>query len=111
MPELSEKQIENAILNYLAYVDGFFWKNNSVGIYDAKKGLYRKSRNKFAINGVSDIIGVYKGRAVFIEVKAKRGRLSPSQVKFLDEVKKQGAIAGVAKSVDDVIELLELKAD
>lgn len=53
--------------------------------------------------GVSDILGIYKGRFLAIEIKAPGGRLSPAQKIFLDNVKEEGGVAILAYSVDDVI--------
>ena len=64
-----EKPIENQILNLLKLLGVYCWKNQSVGIYDKAKGVYRKSNNKHHINGVADIIGVISGRFLAIEVK------------------------------------------
>ena len=54
--------------------------------------------------GVSDIIGIYKGKFLAIEVKTEKGRLSKHQEEFLDHVVWNGGIAIVARSVDDVFE-------
>jgi hypothetical protein len=64
--------------------------------------------------GVSDIIGVvppsikreWAGKILAIEVKTPRGRLSDYQKRFLAMIKRDGGIAGVARSVDDLIDLL-----
>lgn len=53
--------------------------------------------------GVSDILGIYSNRLLAIEVKSKTGRLTRWQTIFLDDVKRNGGIAFVARSVDDVI--------
>ena len=106
-----EKPIETAILNYLSFIPNCYcWKNNSMGVYDGKKGIYRKARSKHNINGVADIVGVYKGRPLFIEVKSKTGKTSRDQELFLKRVIKLGAIAGVCRSVDDARELINDKA-
>ena len=100
-----EKQIENAILDYLLMVDGMFFKIQNVGVYDPIKKTFRKpSRHHKA--GVSDILGVLRGRFMAIEVKTATGRLSKSQAKFLDEVKANGGLALVARSVQDVDDYL-----
>lgn len=100
-----EKEIENAILDYLLMVDGMFFKIQNVGIYDPIKKTFRKpSRHHKA--GVSDILGVLRGRFIAIEVKTPTGRLSKSQAKFLDEVKANGGMALVARSVQDVDDYL-----
>ena len=104
----TEKAIETAILMYLSYLNGCFaWKNNSTGVFDTKRGTFRRNKNKFVINGVSDILGIYNGRLLAIEVKKPGGRLTKEQKDFIDRVNKLGGIAGVARSVDDVRELFK----
>ncbi len=58
--------------------------------------------------GFSDLFGFRKsdGKAVFIEVKAKNGRASPEQRKFLAVMRSYGAITGIAKSVEDAREII-----
>lgn len=52
--------------------------------------------------GSPDIIGVFKGRFLGIEVKSKCGKLRPEQKEFLENIIKNGGIAFVAKSIEDV---------
>lgn len=105
---MTEKQIETMILDFLSYQRGYYWKNNSVGIYDPVKKLYRKAKSKYAINGTSDILGVLPdGKLVAIEVKALKGRLSASQSEFLNNIKINGGVAFVAKCLRDVQDNLE----
>ena len=100
--QLSEKEIENAILDYLAYVPGVYWKNNTVGVYDPIKKVHRKP-GKHHRNGVSDILGVdATGRFVAIEVKTSKGRLSDNQKKFIEDINNNGGLAFVARSIEDV---------
>jgi hypothetical protein len=73
--------------------------------------------------GSSDLIGwrsieitpdmVGKRVAVFvaIETKSPRGRVTPEQHAFLDTATRMGALAGVARSVDDATKILEVKHD
>lgn len=103
-----EKVIEREILIYLNRLEGsFFWKNDTIGIYDTAKGSYRKSPNPFSIRGVADIIGILKGKVYFFEVKTKEGRLSKYQDHFLKKIKELGGNAFVVRSVADVEKLLE----
>ena len=111
---MTEKEIENEILDYLNLrTRGFFWKNQSVGIYDPRKKVFRKTRNRHHVRGVSDIIGVFpSGQFVAIEVKTKKGRVSQHQKFFLDNINYMGGIAFVARSLDDVITVFsKLDAD
>lgn len=102
-----EKEIEKNILCFLQEIGIFAWKNQSVGIFDAKKKVFRQSHNRFAIKGVSDIIGILnQGRAIFIEVKSKKGVLSDDQRIFLAQAQKNGAIAFVSRSVEQTFDQL-----
>lgn len=103
---LSEKTIENHILIYLKSRGIFAWKNQSVGVFDPVKKIYRKSKNPFHLNGTSDIIGIYKGKMLAIEVKSNRGVVSEEQKEFINNINKLGGIAFIARSLDDVVEKL-----
>jgi hypothetical protein len=108
-----EKVIEGHILQYLAFKKIFCWKVNSVGIWDEKKGLYRKARSKFIINGVSDILGIVNdgtGRMIAIECKTperKKSGLTDDQKIFLKHITDNGGIAFVASSIKDVQDKLK----
>lgn len=106
---LSEAQIESQILLFLESKRIFAWKNITAGYYDHKRRIFRKQQNRFAINGVPDIIAIINGQAIFIEVKAKTGVVSIDQARFIENVQKRGAIAFVAKSVEDVYRLFKDK--
>lgn len=103
-----EGEIKNAILEYLSYLsDCFVWPVHSVGVYDPIKRIYRKNHSKYHRNGVSDICGIYKARPLAIEVKAPKGVLSDHQKSFINEFRRHGGIAFVARSVEDVREALK----
>jgi len=57
--------------------------------------------------GTSDFFGVHKGAAVYIEVKAEKGKPTPKQIHFIKKKRKCGALAGIAKSINDCIDILE----
>ena len=104
----NENQIQNAILTYLSYRrDIFAWRNNTTGIFDARKGRYRSS-GKFSLKGVADILGITDdGRFLALEVKSATGRPSKDQSNYLSHIETFGGIAGIVRSVEDVIELLK----
>lgn len=60
-----------------------------------------------APKGFADLFGFRKsdGRAVFIEVKTPNGKPSAEQVKFLETMRNNGAVAGVCRSVEEAIKL------
>ncbi len=103
----TEREIEREVLDILANTDGVFaWKNHSVGIFDQKRGVYRRPNCPHTIKGVSDIIGVCSGRAFFFEIKtrATKKRVSDHQQLFLWNAMKHGAYVAVIYDADQTIE-------
>ena len=79
------------------------WKNNTAGIYVKARNTYIPSHAP----GVSDILGLLPGgQFLAVEVKSLKGRVSPHQLQFIDEVNQQGGLAFVAHSVEEVQEQL-----
>lgn len=103
---MTEQEIKNQILEVLLFKGIFVFPIDSVGIYDPIKKCYRKKNSKFHLRGVSDILGIHRGRFIAIEVKSKTGRPSPEQISFLDQVNSRGGLGIIARSVDDVIQAL-----
>jgi len=60
--------------------------------------------------GFSDLFGFRKsdGKMFFIEVKTPSGRISDAQRNFINQMQNFGAIAGVCRSEEDALVLLEL---
>ena len=54
--------------------------------------------------GHPDIAGIIPpiGRAVYVEVKSLKGRLSPAQVAWQDQMRQAGALVLTVKSLDDL---------
>lgn len=103
--KISEKDIQSFVLDYLCR-HGFFWRNNTTGIYDPSKACFRK--NKSQLNGVPDILGVYNGR--FVAVECKSGsvkKLSEDQEEFRLNFEKQGGIFYMANDIDEFIKWFE----
>ena len=59
--------------------------------------------------GFSDLFGVRisDGKAVFIEVKTKSGRVSGKQKAFIAAMKANNAVAGICRSVEDAKKLIK----
>lgn len=57
--------------------------------------------------GGADLIGLYRGRFLAVEVKVPGQHPTPEQRRFIDGVVKAGGIAGVARSVEDALALLK----
>lgn len=111
--KLSEKIVENEILHYLALRQVFAFKVKTVGTFDPIRKKFRRSAANYK-KGVADILGIYQGKFLAIEVKRpearddagkiiqRAGTLSNHQRAFLEDVKAQGGIAVVARSWGDV---------
>lgn len=69
---------------------------------------YKHWQGPFSTPGISDIVGCLNGRAFWIEVKTLKDKVTPAQQRFLDNARDAGAIAFVARSVEDVIAGLSL---
>jgi len=90
--EMLEKDIQKKILDH--------FNKNKIGHF------FKFHNGPYGARGVSDIVGTYKGLSVFIEVKAKNGRTTKMQEKFLRDVRAEGAVAGVATSVEEAMGLV-----
>jgi len=99
----SEKNIQNAILQWLALKKIKAFRINSGMVKTEKGGMV-----KLAPTGFSDIFGVLTGgRAFFIEVKTEKGKLTKFQTEFLGDMKKLGAITIVARNIEDCEEIIK----
>ena len=101
-----EKEIERDIFLFLRIIGVYCWKNDSVGIFDPTRKVYRKSNNPNRIKGVSDILGIIQGRMLAIEVKSASGSTTDEQRRFIAKVNQEGGIAFVARSVEQTAENL-----
>jgi len=106
---VKEKTIERAILDYLTARSIFCFKVNNTGIWDPHRKVFRLAKSQYIIKGVADIIGIFGGRMLAIEVKTpqRRRALSEAQKAFLDTVRLQGGISILATSIEDVANALE----
>lgn len=89
---LSESQIKAQIKDYLT-LRGFYWVANAGSLYQRK--------------GIPDILfggnGVWGG----IEAKSAKGIVSPEQIVEIEKIRAAGGIAFVARSVEEVMNVLE----
>lgn len=89
---MREKTIENKIKKYL--------KENKIWYFKVWGGGYQTA-------GIPDIIACYKGHFIAIEVKSEIGKTTTLQDFNLQLIKSSGGISIVARSVEDVKEVLD----
>jgi hypothetical protein len=56
--------------------------------------------------GCPDLLFIGNGYIAFIEVKTLKGRVSPEQKRFIDRVRKLGHKAGIARSVEEALNII-----
>ena len=81
-------------------------------IFRANVGKVRTQDGRYFDTGLpkgfSDLFGFRNdGQIFFIEVKKPGGRVRDDQYKFIDVVKQNGALAGIAYSVEDALKIIE----
>lgn len=102
-----EGRVVSACLEYLKVRGVMAWRNNS-GAVKYKNGAGRDRFLRFGYVGSADIIGCLPdGRFLAVECKTETGRVSEAQRFFLADIRKFGGVAVVARSVEDVAEVLK----
>lgn len=101
---MREKDIQNDIRLAL---------NPYAVVFRINVGTFMSETGQFVSTGVprgfSDLFGVRKsdGKAFFIEVKNEKGRTSKYQDNFLKQLRKVGAITGVARSGEEAVRIIK----
>ncbi len=80
-------------------------------VFRANVGKVRTADGRYFVTGLPkgfpDLFGFRPdGRIFFIEVKNETGKLRPEQKIFIENIRKRGALAGVARNVEDAIEIV-----
>ena len=100
-----ETILQNEIIVALCK-NGCVARNHTVGQFFTKYG----SIVNIGHHGESDITGhrVSDGRAIYIEVKLPGEHPRDDQKKFLEAMRKSGAISGVAHSIEEALEIVKV---
>jgi len=89
------------------------WRNNTGAIKDAEGrlvrfGLCKGSSDIIGITPITitpDMIGKRMGIFTAIEVKTPKGKPTDEQINFIQRVRDLGGFAGVARSVEEALEI------
>lgn len=101
-----ERAIQNVICSHLRRLGAFIFIHDSVGIYDKQKGVFRRNMSPYRMRGVADILGIWRGAPLAIEVKTETGKVSDHQKAFLKAWREAGGIGFVARCWEDVVKEL-----
>lgn len=95
---LTEGQIQDAIRLELGNEPDVLIFRNNIGVADM-----RGYKVRFGVGGPggADLIGIFRGRFIAIEVKSPTGRQSPEQRMFEQLVLARGGIYVVLRSVEE----------
>lgn len=98
-----ERQLQKAVAEFLSHAlppDAFF---SSI-----PGGEGRATRTPGYRAGTPDVLTVYKGRALFVELKSPRGRLSVDQRTALSAIWNAGGDLAICRSLLEVQDFLKL---
>lgn len=103
----NQAQVKSAIAEYINYLSGgVAWVINVSGV--PVKGNPHIMRKNPEMKGLADVLGCYRGRFLFIEVKLPGDKEDPDQEEKRLAVEASGGITLLVKSVDDVTEYFEI---
>lgn len=110
-----ENEIRNSIVEYLVYNHWLVLRINSGAAVVIEHGKRRWINyvKWFVLGenpqtaGVSDLICLKDGAAIAIETKRPGNTPTEAQERFMNEWRRRGGVAIVARSVDDVIKVIE----
>lgn len=101
---MSEQKIQNEIILAINQRGHRLWRANAGKVQTKDNRII-----KLLPKGFPDTFGYRKsdGKFIAIEVKTESGRLRPEQEKFKDFAETQNILYGVARSVEEAIEIVE----
>lgn len=105
-----EKQYENKVRKWLEQHGVYRIGTPKQKMKVPQRGIYMKNFGcQFTVNGTPDYILDIKGRAIWLEFKATKGRPSIPQVRIVDNINSWGGTARIIypKDFNDVCKLLE----
>lgn len=117
--EITEKDIQNTIRAGLSPY-GIVFRTNSGEFWQGQRVYSKEFKQEVLINitkvmglpkGFSDLLFVGKGYTAFIEVKNLTGKPTPEQLNFIKIMQSYGHRAGIARSVEDALKIINERID
>lgn len=105
---MTEQEIQNQIILAANKRGHRLWRANAGKVQTKDNRII-----KLFPKGFPDTVGFRKtdGKFIVIEIKTEKGRLRPEQEKFKTFIETQPVIYGVARSVNDAINIIEGDSD
>ena len=111
---MQESDIQNQIRIALSKY-GLPFRTNSGEFYQGEQIYSNQFKQDVLINlrrvsglpkGFSDLLFIGDGNIAFIECKSHTGRVSTEQIKFIEQMRMLHHNAGIARSAEDAIEII-----
>jgi hypothetical protein len=100
---MSEQQITDSIVEYLRMVgNSDCYESSNPGRIRNRKVVAKAKRL-----GISDLIWVYHGIYIALEVKTETGKQSPGQKLFQHDIQTAGGLYYLVTSIHDVIKIID----
>ena len=96
---MNETDLQNQIRLALSK-HGIVIRQNT-GNFELKDGRWVKC----GVKGLSDLLFIGRGKVAFIEVKTEYGKSTSEQLAFIERMRELGHSAGIARSVEDALEI------
>ena len=112
---MRESSIQNSIRVALSRY-GVVFRTNSGEFWQGQTVYSKEFHQPVLINlrrveglpkGFSDLLFVGSGKVAFVETKNEIGRLRPEQKNFIERMRTMGHIAGIARSDEEAVKLIE----
>lgn len=111
-----ETKLQRLIMLALSEAGCTIWRNETSGAWMGKQ-IHKAGDQVTLTNarmmtfglcvGSSDLVGIAPdGRFLAVEVKTPKGRPTKEQLRFIEAVRNAGGIAGIARSVDEALDLI-----
>lgn len=94
---VSANNVTKAIIAYTRLRGGFATRINTQGQYDPRLKIWRPGST---VKGMSDILIVFEGIPIFVEVKVGKDKQSKEQKAFEESVTKAGGLYFVARDIE-----------
>ena len=98
----SEGQIQKAVFQYLRTRNIPCWRMNVIGI-PKMDGTFRPN----SMAGFADILAMFQGTAVALEVKTNKGKQTEKQKEFQKEFERGGGSYHIVRNVEQVHEIMK----
>lgn len=97
--KVSEKDVQNSCLEYLARKRYFFFRLNNMPVWS---GTHFRSMGEYTPKGLPDCVLIKDGKFIGLEFKGSTGRLSADQDIVRYKIKEAGGDYHVIRSIDDL---------